>query len=393
MRPEARVAAAIEILDGVLADQAAEAALIRWSRANRFAGSGDRAAVRDLVFSALRCRGSCLALSGQADLTGRALMIGHAVASGARPDVIFTGEGYAPAPLSGDERAALASVTRLTEAELVRLDVPGWLLPALEEALGPRAGDSLAAMRCRAPVYLRVNAGRSNPSSALKALSAEGIVARPVEAEPLALEVTGNAGRIRTSAAYLGGLVEVQDLSPQSAIAGLPLAGVRDALDYCAGGGGKALALAARGVGRIVAHDIAPGRMADLPDRAARAGARIAVADGQALRGQVFDLVLLDVPCSGSGTWRRDPDAKWRLTPARLETLLATQAAILDAAPQYVRAGGAIAYMTCSLLEAENGARVARFLAAHPAWTLTSERRFTPDTGGDGLYVAHLTRG
>jgi 16S rRNA (cytosine967-C5)-methyltransferase len=159
-------------------------------------------------------------------------------------------------------------------------------------------------------------------------------------------------------------------------------------LDYCAGGGGKALALAARGAA-VTAHDADPGRMRDLPARAARAGARVEI---EAAPAGAFDLVLCDAPCSGSGTWRRAPEAKWRLTPERLAALTELQAQILDQAAPLVAPGGALAYATCSLLEAENGAQTADFLARHPGWQLENERRLTPLEGGDGFYLALLRR-
>ena len=161
-------------------------------------------------------------------------------------------------------------------------------------------------------------------------------------------------------------------------------------LDYCAGGGGKALALAARQPDmQVAAHDVTPARMADLPARAGRAGLSIAL---QARPRGPYDLVVADVPCSGSGTWRRTPDAKWRLTRARLDELVAVQGRILEQAAVLVAPGGSLAYMTCSLLEAENGAQIDGFLAANPGFREGDRQTWTPLDGGDGFFMARLVR-
>ena len=159
-------------------------------------------------------------------------------------------------------------------------------------------------------------------------------------------------------------------------------------LDYCAGGGGKSLALAAMGA-QVTAHDINPARLRDLPHRAERAGATITLTDAPT---GTFDLVLVDVPCSGSGSWRRSPDAKWRLTPERLDQLIGIQAQILQDTLAYVRPGGRLAYVTCSLLVRENERQIADFLAGKSELTLTGQRRFTPTEGGDGFYLAVMQK-
>lgn len=390
MTPAARIDAAIGILDRILSGVAAEQALTGWARASRFAGSGDRGAIRDLVFDALRCRRSFTARAGAAEPSGRALMIGALVADGEDPGAVFTGRGYAPAPLDAAEQAALAAAPDALP-DLVALDCPDWIAPALRRSLGADFAAILAAQRDRAPVFLRVNAMRTGRDEVRAMLARDGIATEPAPDVNYALKVTENAQKIRNSSAYLGGLVELQDLSPQAAVEALPIDPGAAVLDYCAGGGGKALALAARGA-KVTAHDALPQRMRDLPARAARAGARVAVLDASGLRGRCFDLVLLDVPCSGTGTWRRTPDAKWRLTPARLADLAALQAGILDGAAGFVAPGGHLAYMTCSLLAEENRAQIDAFVARNPSWRLVRDRLYTPLGGGDGFYSALLTR-
>lgn len=164
-------------------------------------------------------------------------------------------------------------------------------------------------------------------------------------------------------------------------------------LDFCAGGGGKALAYGARVTAEIFAHDIDAKRMADLPERARRAGQKVTQVDlNGCLRAAPFDLVLTDVPCSGSGTWRRAPEGKWSLTPERLRQLFETQAQVMDQASELLGVGGVLAYMTCSVLVEENETQIAGFLSRHPDFILSDEKRFETGPDGDGFYFAHLTR-
>jgi len=391
MTPAARVAAAIEILDRVLSGTPAEPALIGWARSSRFAGSGDRAAVRDHVFGALRCKRSFAALSGAEVPTGRALMLGALVAGGSDPAAVFSGEGHAPAPLSDDERAALAQAPELADLpEPVRLDCPDWLVEPLRDALGADFAEAMASQRWRAPVFLRVNLRKVTRTAAQAALLEDGIVAEPHPLSDSVLLVLDKPNKINGSRAFVEGLVELQDASSQAAVESLPMSDGMDILDYCAGGGGKLLAMAARHRGRYFAHDAAPQRMADLPERARRAGVAVRLLDTAGLKGQSFDLVLVDAPCSGSGTWRRTPDAKWRLTAERLAELTALQDTILDQAVGQVRAGGVLAYMTCSMLRSENEDRVAALLRRMPNLQCEAMRRFSPLDGGDGFFVSHF---
>lgn len=382
MTPGARVAAAIGVLDAWVGGVPVEQALTNWARGARYAGSGDRAAVRDHVYDVLRARGSCIALGGGD--TGRALMIGLLRLQDTVPDVHFTGMGHAPAPLTETEAGAPVSNPG------PRIDVPDWTLPLLADRAGADLDGLLAGFRRRAPLYLRVNTAAASVSEASDRLAAEGIVTRPDQRAVTALEVTSGARRVKSSSAYLKGWVEPQDLSVQRALAAIDWPAGR-ILDFCAGGGGKALALAAMGRAGVFAHDAEPRRMADLPVRAARAGAAVDILlKGHVTEAAPFDAVLCDVPCSGSGTWRRDPEAKWRLTPARLADLEKVQAGILDTAAPLVAPGGLLVYMTCSLFRAENEAQIAGFLARNSEWRLVAEGCDTPITASDGFFHAVL---
>ncbi len=386
MTPAARVQAAIGLLDLVLAGTPAEQALTGWARRSRFAGSGDRAMVRDHVFRALRRKRSQAVLGGA--MSGRGLMLGALRADNLDPDTIFNGVGHAPARLNAAERAG----GRDPETDAERHDLSDWLWDRFRDSLGDGAGVAAEALRHRAPVFLRVNLARTTRAEALTALQSDGIGARAHPASPGALEITEGARRLRLGKAYADGLVELQDAASQAVVDELPLAPGMRVLDYCAGGGGKTLAMAARSA-VVFAHDAAPERMRDLPARAARAGVEVTLLDGPAVADAApFDLVLCDVPCSGSGAWRRAPEGKWRLTPQRLDELNALQDRILDRAAGLVTPGGVLAYATCSVLSSENGDRVDAFLARHRDWRAVSQRRWPLGQGPYGFHAAHLRR-
>lgn len=378
MTPGARAAAAIAVLEQITTGRPAEQALTNWGRANRYAGSGDRAAVRDIVFDVLRCRRSSAALGGGA--SARGLVLGWARARG--QEALFDGQGHAPAPPLPEEAGR---VPEGAEA----LDCPDWLEPVLRKSLDARFEAVMAAMQRRAPVFLRVNLARATREAAMAALAEEGIGAVPHALAASALEVVEGARKVQSSRAYAEGLVELQDAASQAVVEMLPLVDGMAVLDLCAGGGGKTLAMAARARLRLFAHDAEARRMADLPARAARAGQRVTLTENPERSGP-YDLILTDVPCSGSGSWRRDPEGKWALTQERLAALLALQAGIMDRAAGMVRPGGVLGYATCSMIAAENEAQVAAFLTRHDGWRLEAERHFTPLEGGDGFYAAVL---
>lgn len=387
MTPAARHAAAIDILDRWRDGQAVEAALTSWSRASRYAGSKDREAVRDIVFRALRQWRSASGLGG--GLSGRSLVLGMARADGNAPEG-WTGEKYTPVPLSDDERALFdAPMPDLARAE--RLDCPDWLLPRFEAALGDKTDASLALMRDRAPAFARVNLAKTTVAHAIDDLAAEMITAVPHPLARTALELTENPRRLRNAEAYLEGYVELQDVASQA----ITLDFMRQipqgatVLDYCAGGGGKALALAALGVS-VTAHDVAPARMRDLPVRAARAGAKIEVLSGTPTGD--WQAILADAPCSGSGSWRRTPEAKWAFSPERLTELMALQDQILADCAALTAPSGVLGYATCSILREENEERVKAFLLANPGWRSVFQRRLGPLDGGDGFFLAVLQR-
>jgi 16S rRNA (cytosine967-C5)-methyltransferase len=387
MTPGARIAAAIDVLDRILAGEPAEKVLTLWGRDNRYAGSGDRQAVRDHVFDALRRRRSYAARGGAE--TGRGIMLGACRAAGRDPATWFSGQGHAPAILTDAEQAHVPP----DMADPVRLDLPDWLWPQVSVTLGAQTEEVLRVLQNRAPVQLRVNLAKTDRETAIAVLARDGIVATPHPDVKTAIQVIENERKVKISAAFEQGLVELQDAASQAAVLRLPLHDGERVLDYCAGGGGKSLAMAARARLKVFAHDADPRRMADLPARSLRAGVAVTAVSTAGLRQQApFDLVLTDAPCSGSGTWRRSPDAKWRLTPQALDQLVVLQADILDQAAGLVASGGKLAYATCSILDAENASQISAFLTRADGWVVTDEMRLLPGPLHDGFYLAVMSR-
>ena len=387
MTPSARVAAAIEVLDAVIAGGAAEQALTSWARGSRFAGSKDRSAVRDHVYDVLRRKASLSVAGGTT--TGRGLMIALLKMQGLDLSDLFSGQGYAPESLTVDEQRFLMEIPNIWD----QVDVPEWLWPHWTESLGAAAGPSAMAQQDRADVYLRINKRVTTISAAIAALEKDGVAAQAHATVTTCLRVCTNPRRIKSSRAYLDGLVEIQDAASQAAVLRLqPPSGVK-VLDYCAGGGGKSLAIAALHDCHVTAHDIVFDRMKDIGPRAERAGVAISKVKTDALPSNgPFDLVLCDAPCSGSGTWRRTPDAKWRLDRKKINDYNSLQSEVLSKSAQLTGRSGQLAYMTCSVLNCENEDIVKRFLADHANWKSIEELRLNPGPESDGFYLNLLQR-
>lgn len=389
MTPNARLQAAIEILDRYLDGTPVEKALTNWARRSRYAGSKDRAAVRDIVFQCVRCRRS-YGFQGDGD-TGRGLALGYAKAF-AQAD-LFSGGGYGPMEMTNSEIKTF-EINNYSDNPNVDLDVPDWLAPMLRAALGNEFEDVLRVLKTRAPTFVRVNLSKITLENAIKLLAQDQINAIPSDLSPTALEITQNPRKINNSKALQGGVIDLQDATSQAVCRTLPDGPRLRILDYCAGGGGKSLAMADRPHAEIYAHDINQSRMGDIPARAARAGARITRLTPADMRSKApYGVVFCDVPCSGSGAWRRSPEGKWAFSSARLAELRDIQAEILADAARLVGDNGMLAYATCSLLHEENEAQIDKFLKDNPSWSQLLSKRFSPLEGGDGFFVAHLTRG
>lgn len=391
MTPAARVQAAIEVLDLVVAaargnGAPADRIVADWFRTRRFAGSKDRRAVRELVYAAIR---AC----GEVPPSGRAAMLRLAEGDPAIAG-LFDGSPHGPAPVAPGEAVAAAGLA------------PAWLEAALTAS--DIAGDEASALLERAPLDLRVNVLKADRDSLELPLPAERTVA------PHGLRLPAGAP-VEQWEAFAGGLVEVQDTGSQLACLALDARPGETVVDLCAGAGGKTLALAAAmaGKGRLVAADTDRTRLSRLGPRAERAGAAFVETvlldpgrEAEALAGLAgtADAVLVDAPCSGTGTWRRNPEARWRLTAAQIDRHVALQARLLDLAATLAGPGGRLVYVTCSLLDAEGAEQASAFLSRHPEWrpeppALPAGRvrgagvRLTPGHDGtDGFFVARFRR-
>lgn len=387
MTPAARVQAAIEILDRVIEAARGEGApadriVADWARSNRYAGSKDRRAVRELVYGAVR---AC----GEVPVSGRAAMLRLAEGDAALRNC-FDGSAYGPQAIAEGEPVAKAGA------------VPGWLADALAASGIDRAEQ--AALMDRAPLDVRVNTLKADRATIALPEAGEALEA------PQALRFPSGTA-VEQWSAYTDGLIEVQDHGSQLACLATNAQPGESVIDLCAGAGGKTLALAAamENRGTLIACDTDKRRLGNLPPRAMRAGAgvveTVSLDPGKELealeeyRGKA-DCVLVDAPCSGTGTWRRKPEAKWRLTPERLTRYAATQDMLLEIAAQLVQPDGRLVFVTCSLLDAEGADRFASFLARRPQWRAEPPQlplgrahgtgiRLTPfNDGTDGFFIA-----
>lgn len=394
MRLGGRLAAAIEVLDDIeRRHRPAADALRDWGLSHRFAGAGDRAAVGNIVYDALRRKRSAGWLVG--DDTPRAVAVGALLLEGRMTaealNAQLDGDRFAPPPLWPDEVRAIAARDLARAPDQVRADVPDWCVPLMASAFGDEWVREAAALAARPPLDLRVNRLKSDRGSVLAELDGTGAAPAALAADGLRIPPIEGAGRhpnVQAEPAFRKGWFEVQDEGSQI-VAALAASGAGEQiLDYCAGAGGKTLALSALAGnrGQIFAFDAEKVRLAPIFDRLERAGSRdvqvIAKPAGlEPLKGRM-DLVLVDAPCTGSGTWRRRPDAKWRLTDRQLDARRAEQAAILDAACAYVRPGGRLAYITCSVFDAENREQASAFVGRNPAFKVEDHARLWQDAVG-----------
>lgn len=394
MRLGGRVAAAIEILHDIeTRTRPVSVALADWGKAHRFAGSGDRAAIGNLVYDALRQRAStAFAMDGddpEGLIFGTCLrqydMSADQLAQG------FDGDKFAPEIPA--ERLAAAKTRDFTFADpWVVADVPPWAGDLLEMNFDEEWIDEAKAFTMRPPMDLRVNTLKADRDKVEKALAKAGAKPTAIARQGLRIapskKLDARLPNVQVEPAFQKGWFEVQDEGSQI-VADLVYARPGEQVfDYCAGAGGKTLALAAamENQGQVHAWDADKQRLAPIFDRLKRAGTRNVQVHGadddiSGLEGR-FDRVVVDAPCTGSGTWRRHPDAKWKLTPQALEKRCAEQAEILDKAAAFVRPGGYLCYVTCSIFPAENEEQVYAFGERHQGWQLLSAGEVWQDLFG-----------
>jgi 16S rRNA (cytosine967-C5)-methyltransferase len=429
VRPGAHIRAAIAVLEDILnRHRPAAAALSDWGKSHRFAGSHDRASIGNLVYDALRRRRSLAAQMQSDSLRAIALAAAPRALGLTEAATVASADGspHAIEPLSAAEIAGLARRLAEDAPAPVRGDYPDWLAPSLARAFGDSSAEEGAALARRAPVDLRTNSLKVERDKVLKALARFAPVATPFSPVGVRLPAPQGSQRQPNVEAEVGhgrGWFEVQDEGSQIAALMGNAQPRQQVLDLCAGAGGKTLALAAsmRNTGQIYAYDEDALRLRPILERLKRAGVRnaqiLAAGDAAALGalGPRFDVVFVDAPCTGSGAWRRHPDAKWRLKPANLEQRQRQQQAALAAAAALVKPGGRLVYATCSMLPEENGDQIAAFLTqqadfARLAWqtvwtsgvgaelpvagsTQEGDLLLTPARHGtDGFFVASLAR-
>lgn len=384
MTPAARLSAAIELIDTIDAQRVPAAkALKEWGTAHRYAGSGDRAAIAGLLWDVLRRRASSAWLM-DAD-TSRARLLGMLkLERGMDIETISNlchGERFAPEPLSAAERSALTQRSLDDAPAHIAGDYPEWLDGYLANVFGDDRVAEAAAMASRAPLDLRVNTLKATREKVLPSLAHLGAKETPWSAIGLRIELGADARNpgIHAEEDFIKGAIEVQDEGSQLAALLSAAKPGEQVIDLCAGAGGKTLALAAmmQGKGRLIATDHDKRQLAPIYERLSRAG--VHNCDVRTPKGPndtltdihtSADLVLIDAPCTGTGTWRRNPDAKWRMRPGALEVRLKDQIAVLDRAAALVKPGGRIAYITCSVLPPENGDQIRAFVVRHPEFAV-----------------------
>jgi 16S rRNA (cytosine967-C5)-methyltransferase len=394
MTPGARLQGAIELLAEIATTpRPADAVASAYFRARRFIGAKDRSALAETVFTVLRCDARLrwwLKWAGCPDpADARARVIAHAILgergreSGRRAAAVarlFDGGRFTPTPFTPDEARVAETLDQHTlehpaMPEAVRVECPGWAEPALRRALGGRFVPELEALTGPAPLDLRVNPLRAGREQVLAGLAAVGIVAEPCRLSPLGVRLQGRPA-IAALELFRSGAIEIQDEGSQLVALLADARPGQQVVDFCAGAGGKALAMAAAMAnrGRLIACDVLGNRLKRAAERLRRAGLHNAetrtlssARDPWVKRHKgCFDRVLVDAPCSGTGTWRRNPDSRWRPLGPGLEQLVPLQAELLDSAARLVRPGGRLIYATCSLLLEENEDQVEGFLASHP---------------------------
>jgi 16S rRNA (cytosine967-C5)-methyltransferase len=418
MKFAAQIAAAIEILESLNGSPKPVAdALKEWGAAHRFAGSKDRGAIASLVYDALRRRSSS-AWRMEND-TPRALMLGMLAGmrglSAEAVSELFADSPHAPAALSDGESQSLDRLALEDAPAWVQGDYPEWMEPYMARAFGDARIEEGQALAMRAPLDLRVNLIKGDRNKALRALGHLNAVA--TDHSPVGLRVPllddGRGPPVHAEAAFVKGLVEVQDEGSQLAALLAGAAPGEQVIDLCAGAGGKTLAMAAAmgNKGQIFAYDSEIRRLKNIYARLERAGVRNVQVRAPKHRNEEplpdlhgrGDLVLVDAPCTGTGTWRRNPDAKWRLREASLAERMKAQDAVLDAAVPLVKNGGRLAYVTCSFLNEENGDRLLAFRERHPEFKPVAASQLAVKAGlpalakhscdGEGLLLTPLRSG
>ena len=400
MQDISRAAATINILDDYLKGYPLEKVLKQWFKKNRFAGSNDRRNIRDLVFDILRKR---LILYYPFQIneyveTGRVLVLSYLFLykkdSFSLEDI--KGNKYFSPSINNEEFIILNNITRLVKKapKYISLNCPEFLEEKLSQSLGNNFNVIMELFLKRAPVYLRINQNKINIKEAKIKLENQGILSEICSSSKYALKVLSGEKFIKKSSPYQLGEVELQDLSSQLTTELVQISSGKKILDYCAGSGGKALAIASRlrNKADIFAYDLNNLKYKNLIYRTNKAGANITIIDSKQLikYKNFFDIVFVDAPCSGTGTWRRDPKIKWELNDQKLSVLTKHQYSIVKQACSYLKNGGFLIYVVCSLLEDEGDLIIRKYLLHHKNYSKIKSGIFHPINASDGFYFSVL---
>ncbi len=379
MNPSARLQAAIDLLDTILNEsRPADGVIAAYFRGRKFFGAKDRRAVSDQIWRILRHRARLSWALGTEQVSGR-LLVAADLAQHDKKHIdaisgLFSGALHGPHPFSANERRMVMQAASRDMADApreIKFEMPDWLTDKIDAAFGKRADAELAALQGEAPLDIRANVLKTTRDAVLAELTAEKLKAAPTSLSPMGVRITGRT-TLGNHDGFKDGRFEVQDEGSQLVSMLADAAPGQSVIDLCAGAGGKTLAIAAamKNTGRIIACDVAIKRLERAKLRLRRAGVhnatlRVLETNDKWIKRQneSFDRVVIDAPCSGVGSWRRHPDARWRFTPDSLANLTATQDELLDQAAPLVKKGGRIVYITCSLLPDENQDRITAFLA------------------------------
>jgi len=400
MQDISRAAAAINILDDYLKGYPLEKVLKQWFKKNRFAGSNDRRNIRDLVFDILRKR---LILYYPFQIneyyeTGRILVLSYLFLykKGSFSLEDIKGNKYLSPSINNDELIILNNINKLVKKapKNISLNYPEFLEEKLSQSLGNNFNVIMELFLKRAPVYLRINQNKINIKAAKIKLENQRILTEICPSSKYALKVISGEKFIKDSSPYQLGEVELQDLSSQLTTELVQISSGKKILDFCAGSGGKALAIASRlrNKADIFAYDLNDLKYKNLNYRANKAGANITILDSKHLikYKNFFDIVFVDAPCSGTGTWRRDPKIKWELNDQKLSLLTKNQYSILKQACSYLKSGGFLIYVVCSLLEDEGDLIIRKYLFHHKNYSKVKSGIFHPINASDGFYFSVL---
>ena len=399
MRDDARAKAAIEILDDFLKGRNLNNILETWNKNNKFAGSSDREKIRDIVFDVLRLRNTLKYPFELENIyeSGRSLIFSYILYTSKKIEEIFTGNKYGPSRLDIQEENILEKfITNKGKFFIIKNNVPDFLIEDLKLSLAEKFETIMGILGKRSPISIRANFNKTDLFYVKETLKNEGIDSELSIGSVQGLRILNNFRRVKMSQSFQEGLFEFQDLNSQKVIEECDFLNYEKFLDFCSGAGGKILCLASllKGRGNFFAYDKDKIKLEKLRLRAKRAGVDVDIIEKKEINKyyKFFDCVLLDVPCSGSGAWSRNPQQKWRITPKLIEELIRLQSNLLQQAKNLLKDNGKLIYITCSLLRSENQSVIENFILNNPRFSIVRQKNYYPSEIGDGFYCAELLK-